>query len=68
MKTIEMDDATSDFPPIVNFFRKSGVLITIDGYHPTGEDCIFNKITNEWLGYCSDFCYTHECMNCEDCE
>ena len=68
MRTIEMDNATSDYPVIVNYFKKKGVEIEIDGYHPTGEDCIFNLKTKAWLGYTSMFCYEHECMECEVCE
>lgn len=38
-----VDDATQDYPAIVKYFDKQGIQIEIDGQHPTGEDCIFDK-------------------------
>lgn len=62
-----IDDATCDYPAIVEYFDKQGIQIEIDGQHPTGEDCIFDKTNGAWLGYASMFCNTHKSMDCEVC-
>lgn len=68
MTALKIDDACKDYPVIVEHFEKQGIKISIDGAHPTGEDCIFDEKTGAWLGYTSMFCYTHHCMECEICQ
>lgn len=62
-----MDDATKDYPNIVDYFKKQGKEIFIHGDHPVGDDVIFEKHTFEWLGYTTDYCLNHDEMFCEKC-
>ena len=59
--------STNDYPNVVNYFEKKGVVIEIIAEHPCNLDVIFDKVSGKWLGYVDDFCLLHEGMYCEKC-
>ena len=59
--------STHDYPNVVKYFEKKGVVIEIVAEHPCNLDVIFDKVSGEWLGYVDDFCLIHEEMYCEKC-
>lgn len=59
--------STNDYPNVLSYFERKGVLIDIVAEHPCNLDVIFDRISGKWLGYVGDFCLIHEEMFCEKC-
>lgn len=66
-KSLPYNDSTKDHPNIIEYFDKQGIQIEIMAQHPLELDVIFDKVTDKWLGYVSDFCFNHNTMYCEKC-